>query len=238
MGAMAMAGKLMEITLTDGAATFAVMRLDPTTPKRVVLFGVGAGGDAGRHLGLMERLAADGAIVMAPHFARLLPPNVPAEDLEMRARRMRLALDAAVQPGLPVAGVGHSIGASMLLALAGGQMWTRGGEQLAIEPDARLERIVMLAPPTGFFRAPGALDAVRAPIMAWAGTADDVTPPAQVAFLRDTLGDRVPFETRMVEGAGHFSFMDQTPRGASEPHPDQPAFVAELADEICRFVAA
>jgi hypothetical protein len=32
--------------------------------------------------------------------------------------------------------------------------------------------------------------------------------------------------------------MNVTPRRSPEPHPDQPAFVAELADEICRFVAA
>ena len=155
----------------------------------------------------------------------------------MRARRMRLALDAAVRPGLPIAGVGHSIGAAVLLALSGGQMWMRGGGRLAIEPDARLERIVMLAPPTGFFRAPGALDAVRVPIMAWAGTADDVTPPAQVEFLRDALDGAVLFDMRIAEGAGHFSFMDVTPRRSREPHPDQPRFVTELGEEICRFVA-
>jgi pimeloyl-ACP methyl ester carboxylesterase len=227
----------MELTLTVGAETFRVLRIEPAHAKRVVLFGVGAGGNPERHLGLIERLAAGGAIVVAPHFERLYPPDAPPEAIEMRGRRMRLALDAAALPGLPVAGVGHSIGAAMLLALSGGQMWTRDARRLAIEPDERLQRIVMMTPPTGFFRAPGALDAVHIPIMTWAGTADDVTPPEQVEFLRDALAGVVPFDLRLAEGAGHFSFMDVT-SGRADPHPDQPAFVAELAEAVSRFVAA
>ena len=82
----------MELTLTDGAETFRVLRLEPVHLKRVVLFGVGAGGNPERHLGLIERLVEGGARVVAPHFERLKPPDVPPEDLEMRARRMRLAL--------------------------------------------------------------------------------------------------------------------------------------------------
>jgi predicted dienelactone hydrolase len=134
-------------------------------------------------------------------------------------------------------GVGHSIGAAMLLALAGGQVWTRPGQPLPITPDDRIERPALMAPTTGFFQAPGALDAVRMPILAWAGSKDVITPPAQAELLRDILGHRLPVELRVVEGAGHFSFMNVPPPQTIEPLSDRDAFLANLAAEISEFVA-
>ena len=40
-----------------------------------------------------------------------------------------------------------------------------------------------------------------------------------------------------MEGAGHFSFMDNPPPSVAETLPDRPAFLASLADEIAGFVA-
>ncbi|MGH8327113.1 MAG: alpha/beta fold hydrolase, partial [Steroidobacteraceae bacterium] len=153
---------------------------------------MGSGGNPERHRPLLAALADSGCIVVAPHFERLVSPSPTRDDLLVRARRLKLALDAVARPGLPVAGVGHSIGGAMLLALAGGEARTRGGDRLPITPDPRLERLVIFAPATDFFRGPKALDAVRIPIFAWAGARDEITPPEQTQFLRRTLNPHVP----------------------------------------------
>lgn len=227
---------MSRLTLEDGDETFAVTRLEASEPRRVVLFAVGGGGNPERHLPLLTHLAEHGSVAVAPHFERLMTPRVTDDQLLLRARRLRLALDAVAPPELPVVGVGHSIGTTALLALAGGRVWMRRDASLAIDLDERIARLVLLAPATDFFRAPGALDAVRTPILAWAATEDAITPPAQAEFLERALGARVPVEVRIAEGAGHFSFMNAPPPQSTEPLADRETFLADLASEICRFV--
>jgi len=89
-----------------------------------------------------------------------------------------------------VAGVGHSIGASTLLALSGAQMWLGPGRQVAVEPDARLSRPALLTAPIGFFQAPGALDAMHVPLQVWAGSEDTITLASHAV---ETVPDKVAF---------------------------------------------
>lgn len=224
--------------LKDGEQSFDVTVLEAAEPARVVLFAVGGGGNPERHLPLLEALAADGCTVVAPHFERItaLPPPSEAT-LLMRARRLRQALDAFARPGLPVAGVGHSIGTTMLLALAGGQAWTFAGDRLAIARDERIDHLALFAPATDFFRVQGALDAVRTPIVAWAGTKDLVTPVAQAKFLARELEGKAAIEVRVVEGANHFSFMHSLPPQTEDPLPHRERFLASLTAEVSSFLA-
>ncbi|WP_394845504.1 alpha/beta hydrolase [Pendulispora brunnea] len=226
---------MREISLSDANGSFAVTVHQGSSPSRVVLFAVGGGGDPQRHLPLLSALVECGCSVVAPHFARLGAPAPTDDELLLRAQRLRLALDVVARPGAVAVGVGHSIGAAMLLALAGGEVWMRPGHKLPIAGDARLARLALLAPATGFFGAPGALDNVRAPIAAWAGTNDAVTPPEQAQLLARALGTRVPVDVRVVEGAGHFSFMNTPPTHTTEPLPDRDAFLAQLTREVCAF---
>lgn len=226
---------LKTVSLMDDVP-FDVTRLDAAEPSRVVLFAVGAGGNPNRHLPLFRTLADGGCTVVAPHFERLISPIPTETHLLLRARRLRRALDSVVLPGLPVAGVGHSIGATILLALAGAAGWTLAGERLAIAHDPRLARLALFAPATDFFRTPGALDEVRATIFAWAGTNDSITPPTQVGLLKQASGARV--EVRIIEGAGHFSFMNTPPPQTSDPLADRDAFLTSLAADVCHFVTA
>lgn len=162
---------------------------------------------------------------------------MPGEtDLTLRARRLSHALDALVQSGETVAGVGHSIGAATLVALAGAQMWLGPGRRVNIAPDSRLTRLALLAPHTGFFQAPGALDAVRIPVLAWVGSEDSVTPPAQTEWLADTMRAWQAVDVRVTHGAGHFSFMDQPPPKTTESLADKQAFLREYSSEVCKFV--
>ena len=152
---------MKKYTLEDGAALFDVTAFHAEEPSRVVLFAVGGGGDPQRHLPLLMSLADCGCTVVAPHFERLVSPSPTADHLLLRARRLRLALDFVARAETPVAGVGHSIGTTMLLALAGARAWMGPGQPLAITPDSRLHRLALLAPATNYFRTPGALDGVN-----------------------------------------------------------------------------
>lgn len=227
---------MTKLTLQDGTASFDVTVLEADRPSRVVLFAAGGGGNPERHAPLLEALAARGCTVVAPHFERLTSPLVTDDLLLLRSRRLKLALDTVARPGSPIVAAGHSIGTAALLALAGGQLWMRPGAPLPIEPDARLERLALLAPATSFFRVPGALDAVRTPLLVWAATEDAVTPPAQAQLLADVLGGRLRVDLRIEQGAGHFSFMHVPPPQSTEPLPDRGAFLARLTAEVCDFL--
>ena len=222
--------------LKDGLESFDVTLLEASAPVRVVLFAVGGGGNPERHAPLLAALAAHGCSVVAPHFERFTSPRPSEAQLLLRGRRLRLALDLIARTGLPVAGVGHSIGATLLLALCGGQVWMGSEGPLAISTDARLERLALLAPATSFFQVPGALDAVCVPIQAWAGTQDVITPVEQTEWLQRALASRVSVETSICEGAGHFSFMHVPPPQSTEPLADRDAFLAGLTRDVCRFV--
>ena len=224
-------------TLRDGIDSFKVSVHGTSTGSPVVLFAVGSGGRPESLSTLLNTLAESGCRVVAPHFERLASTTPSEEELTLRARRLSLALDAFVEPSEKAIGVGHSIGAATLLAMAGAQMWSGPGRRIGIAPDGRLARLALLAPPTGFFQAPAAVDAVRIPVLAWVGSADRITPPAQIEWLARAMRDRNAVDVRITEGAGHFSFMDTAPPHTTEPLPDKRAFLRTYSSEIRRFVA-
>ena len=229
---------MARLSLLDGSTPFEATLLESPNPNRFALFAVGGGGNPERHLPLLTALADHGLTVIAPHFDRLLSPNVTEPDLLLRARRLRLAIDAIAPEKSPVIGVGHSIGTTILLAMAGAQAWLGPGRPLTIEPDERLQRLILLTPATGFFRAPAALDAVRIPIQAWAGTKDTITPPSQAQLLHQELHPRVPVDLHIEDGAGHFSFMHLPPPQVEETLADRDTFLARLTADVVRFATA
>ena len=223
-------------TLRDGPESFNVSVREATGASTAVLFAVGAGGNPEGHVTLLDALTESGCTVVAPHFQRLAS-SVPTEaELTLRARRLSRALDAFIQPGTIAVGVGHSIGATTLVALAGGQLWLGAGRRVNILTDTRLTRLGLLAPPTGFFQALGALDALNVPILAWVGSEDRITPPVQTEWLAHAMRDRQTVDVRVTDGAGHFSFMDQPPPQTVEPPPNKQEFLQEYSNELCKFV--
>ena len=222
--------------LRDGAESFIVSVYEAAENSSVVLFAVGAGGQPERHATLLNALTESGCTVVAPHFERLASLIPTEADLTLRARCLSLTLDAFVQPGATAAGVGHSIGAATLVALTGAQMWLGTGRRVDITPDSRLTRLALLATPTAFFQAAGALDAVRVPILAWVGSKDGITPPAQTEWLAYAMRDWQTVDVRVTDGADHFSFMDLPPPQTTEPLPNKQAFLQEHSSEVCKFV--
>ncbi len=227
---------MSKISLNDKGVPFDVTVFEAEKPNCAVLFAVGSGGNPERHITLLVSLAENGCTVVAPHFERLASPMPTQEELLLRARRLHLALDSVMRPNFRVVGIGHSIGATTLLALAGGQIWMGPGQPVPIKSDEHLERLVLMTPPTGFFQAPGALGNIHTPLQVWAGTKDTITPPAQAEFLKSTLQDQVPVELRIIEGAGHFSFVNTLPPQTTDPLPDREKFLADLAVEIRRYI--
>lgn len=223
--------------LQDGDESFnvSVHECDKNSPA--VLFAVGSGGQPERYSTLLEEIVRSGYTVIAPHFDRLVSPYPKEEELTLRARRLTLALDAFSQPDATVVGVGHSIGAATLVALAGAQMWLGVGRQVSITPENRLLRLALLAPPTGFFQAPGALDALKVPILVWVGSEDNITPPSQSEWLAQAMSNSQTADLRITNGAGHFSFMDLAPPNTIEPLDNKLEFIQEYSSEVSKFLA-
>ena len=210
-----------------------VLTLGPADPRRVVLFAAGAGGDPERHRPLLDQLAAHGCQVIAPYFERLVARE--ASTTQLRARPLGLidALHARAATGVPVAVVGHSIGGWAALCLAGATPWGRDGKPIDVPREPRVSRLVLYAPAAGWFQAPGALDHVTVPILAYAGELDAITPVPHALHLRTAPA---PVDVRVVPKAGHFSFMNVPPPGTTEdPAFDRDRFLADLADTTTEF---
>lgn len=202
--------------------------------RRVVLFAAGAGGDPERHRPLLKYLAAHGSQVIAPYFERLSPAEVPTAELLARPLGLVAALREHAAPDLPVAVVGHSIGGWAALCLAGAIPWARDGTPMDVPREPRVSRLALYAPAAGWFAAPGALDAVTAPTLVYAGELDPITPVEQIRHL-EKAPTRV--DVTVVPGAGHFSFMNMPPPGATEdPAFDRNRFLVQLARETRQFL--
>jgi pimeloyl-ACP methyl ester carboxylesterase len=225
--------------IRDGAETFNVMVVDANqSSKRLVFFAVGRGGNPERHLPLLRSVAALGCTVIAPQFD-MLTSLVPSKaELEKRVRRLETSAAQYLKAELPIIGIGHSIGTVKLLALAGGEAQTLAGDMVMSGSTLKFDRLALFAPPTDFFRRPGALKSVRVPIRIWVGAKDSITPPAQAQFLKEVLSLQGPIDICHDEEAGHFSHMDELPPNITDSHPNRSKFLASLANDVGRFVIA
>lgn len=221
------------ISLTHDSSSFNALYFNAEGASRAILFAVGSGGNPERHLPLLQHLHERGMTVIAPYFERLVTSGPDAGMLLDRAARLRAAFRHVHK--LQVAGIGHSIGATLLLAMAGGNMFTAPGAPLPVVPDTPMDKLVLFTPPTGYFDAPGALDKVLCPVQVWAGELDAVTPPVQLAVLQRRLPGRL--DARLVEHAGHFTFMNVLPPGMSDSMEDREKFLQHLAKEVETFVS-
>jgi len=145
--------------------------------------------------------------------------NGTVENLVNRPRHIRLTIDAVsadayfkdrVQPDT-TAVIGHSMGGYTALAVAGGQPWTEKGEKVAVESDGRVKALVLLAPATGWFTPEDALRSVNIPILLLVAEHDPFTPRWQGELVLDGVPDRSRVTYRVIENAGHFSFLSPFP---------------------------
>ena len=221
---------------SDGADPFDLTVIAAERPTCAVLFAAGRGGDPVRHLSLLQALAGAGCKVIAPHFDMfsLAPPG--RAELEPRLRRLEAAAREHAPTGLPLYGVGHSIGTVCLLVLAGATAHSLAGEAISFSSGVKISRLALFAPPTRFFWPPDALQAVRVPVSIRAGADDTVTPPDQAQFLQSRLESHTKACLRIDARAGHFTYMDTLPPNVTDPHPERSGFLEALARETAEFL--
>ena len=155
------------------------------------------------------------------------------ENLVNRPRHVRLTIDAVASDGVldrsvrpdHVAIIGHSMGGYTALAVAGGTPWAptkRTDRAITVEAvdvvtDPRVRTLVLLAPATAFFVLEGSLRRVTVPILLLSAEHDTVTARWQAELLLDRVPDRTQVTHRIVENAGHLSFLSPFPSPMKSP---------------------
>lgn len=229
---------MKKIIHNNGKGDFEFLFFEKSNPSCTVIFSAGSGGNPERHLPLLQSLVESGCKVIAPYFERLVSPIPSAQELYLRLTSLQTALDLANKLKLPIVGIGHSIGATLLLSLAGGRMWMNADKCLSIEKNEHIRKLVLFTPPTGFFQAPNSLNNIQIPIQAWGGTLDTITPPQQLEVFHRTLSNQAQVDIRLIEGAGHFTFMNILPPNMIDPMEKRDEFLTQLSSEVCKFVVS
>ena len=229
----------------------------------LVLISHGSGGSPATHRELACHLAGAGFVVGVPeHPFNNRSDNTRAESVQLLADRphhLRLVADWLFQsrhaPQLlqphRYAIIGHSLGAYTALAIAGGQPSSlphqssdRRAHLIPVTADARVQALVLLAPATPWFQAAGALRGVDQPILMIASYHDRMAP---YFFMCQLVLDGVPdpgkVDYRLVEQAGHYSFLSPWPDAlkspAIPPSQDPPGFDRRsFLDQLYRDIAS
>ena len=232
-------------------------------PWPVVVISHGSGGSGLTHRDLATHLARHGFLVLMPeHPGNNRDDNHLANSaaiLEQRPLDVTAALDwAGSAAGWPrqadlrrVGIVGHSLGGYTALALAGGRPTAFARETpdgrptvVAVMPDPRVTALVLLAPAAPWFLAEDSLTQVRTPILMLTGEHDRLTGD-HGDLIAARLPTTTPLHHRVVDGAGHFSFLapfppERTtpafPPSQDPPGFDRAAFHARLYPDVRGFL--
>jgi len=208
--------------------------LEAKHPSCTGVFVAGRGGNPGRHLALLRVLTELGCTMVAPHF-QMLASAVPTKaELDERVALLETVLGQYANE--KTIGVGHSIGGTLLLALAGGQALTHSAQGFGPKKRWKFDRLALLAPPLDFFLHPGALQSVDTPIYLRNGGMDVITPPGKALRFKQQFGQQGQIDFILDEQAGHFSYMDELPPQIEDTQPDRHRFLANLAIDIGHFL--
>lgn len=230
----------------------------------LVVISHGSGGSHYTHRRLARHLARRGFVVVVPlHPGNNRDDNSrvdTVENLVARPALVRAAIDralddAALGPHIDaraIAMVGHSIGGYTALAIAGarpsavpGDRVGQPADELDVVRDERVRALVLLAPATPWFMAPGALRDVRVPILMITGNRDVSTPAMHAEIVKRGVPSTTPLEHRVVHNAGHFAFLSPFPpemqRPGFLPAQDPPGFDRDpfqsvLGDDVAAFL--
>ena len=246
-------------TSNIGPYSFAATLDAPVAPGRhpLCLISHGGGGSHLLYRSIASHLAERGWIVVCPEHPydnRNDRSRVNTDEAARdRPRHIAHVIDALLAhtawgthvDASRIGMVGHSMGGFAALALAGGQPWSMARVPLDTVSDARIRGAVLLAPAIDWFRAPGALDGVRIPLLAMVGEHDPVTPAQRVQEVLEALPLSAPCTIEVVPGAGHFAFITPFPEALRRPDfppsvdpPgfDREQFSATLGPRIAQFL--
>ena len=224
--------------IQDNGREFTVTLLEGRQPSCVGVFAAGRGGSPVRHLPLLRALAQQGCTIIAPHFELLIPLTPSKEELDARIEMLETVLRLYSNAHQPMVGIGHSIGGTLLLTLAGGKALTASGHQLGTNLVWNFERLALLAPPVDFFLHPGALQSVDTQIYLRNGGKDTVTPPSKALQVKQIFEKQGQIELILDEEAGHFSYMDELPPQIEDSQPNREVFLVNLARDIAQYITS
>ncbi len=230
----------------------------------LVVISHGSGGSHLVYRTLGHYLASNGFVVgMLEHPFNNRNDNSlegTVENLSSRPRHIRSVIDwfyaePEFEPVLKpdaVCIVGHSMGGYTALAVAGGVPTSFPRESpdgefgpVSVSKDNRVKALVLMAPAAVWFRVEGALKDVDVPILMLAAEKDKYTPYFHSQIILDGLPDHTEIEHRIVENAGHFSFLSPFPAKMSgtaflpahdPPGFDRPLFHEALNVEVLDFL--
>jgi len=230
----------------------------------LVVISHGSGGSNVAYRTLAKSLAQDGFVVaLQLHPRNNRDDNSLADTdtlLENRPRELRAAIDCMFDSSNfrehlvrdTAAVIGHSMGGYTALALAGGRPIAGPHETedhrprvIRVDPDPRLKALVLLAPATPWFQAPGALRNVRLPILMRTADNDEHASGWFSEIVKRGVGEPRLVEHKVVANANHFAFLSPfppdmtTPDFAPSQDPpgfDRPRFLEQLANDISAFL--
>lgn len=196
----------------------------------LIVISHGSGGGNLLYRTLAHHLASNGFIVGMPeHPFNNFNNNTlegTVENLENRPRHIHTAIDwflenekfAVVLKANSISIIGHSTGGVTALSVAGGIPTSLPNEsldgqlkQINVAHYRKIKSLVLLAPGTVWFREKGALSGVDIPILMITAEKDQFIQPFHAQIVLDGVADSRKVEHRIVENAGHFSFLSPFP---------------------------
>jgi predicted dienelactone hydrolase len=231
----------------------------------LVLISHSSGGSHFDYRTLAKHLAGNGFIVGLPvHPFNNSEDNSlrsTAQILALRPKQLSSAIDwffespdfAHLLKADAVAVIGHSMGGYTALALAGGKPTSFPTESpdgvsrpVEVKADQRIKALVLLAPATIWYKSAGSLNQVNTPILMLVGEKDNITPQSLYSkIVINGLPDQSELQFRIVENAGHFSFLSPYPENwidgefpSSQDLPgfDRASFHQQMNGEILTFL--
>jgi len=223
--------------IPSGSTAFGpyTMTVSPEAPAAegqfpLVIISHGTGGSHLLYRTISTHLAQNGYVVAMLEHPGNNPNNNELEgsyeNLVNRPRHVRLTIDAVsadsqlshcVQPD-NVAIIGHSMGGYTALAVAGGTPWSETRQRVDVVSDPRVRALVLLAPATAWYITEDSLSNVSVPILMLIGEHDPYTPRWHADLVLDHVPDRSQVTFRVIENAGHFSFLSPFPLQMRNPN--------------------
>lgn len=232
----------------------------------LALISHGSGGGNLLYRTLAHYLARNGFIVGMPeHPFNNFSNNTlegTVENLENRPRHINIAIDwffesenfSRVIKSDAISIIGHSTGGCTALSMAGGIPTSLPNESLDGKPKEiivackrKISSLVLLAPGMVWFQAEKALSGVDIPILMIMAEKDQFIQSSQAQTLLDGVADRSKVTYKIVENAGHFSFLSPFPEfmitpdffpAQDPPGFDRQKYHDELNFEVLKFLLA
>ena len=186
---------------------------------RLVLLSHGNGGSHLLYPTIADYLAENGWVVaLVEHYGNNRKNNLLSnsdKNITLRTKHLSMSIDAVLQDETvgtfinsnSIAAIGHSMGGTSLLGLAGGRARSMLGKAIPTTADARVKALVLMAPGSGWFGAPNALEQVHQPILLLSAEHDLITPFWNAEIVLKGVADSAKIETKVIKNAGHFSFL-------------------------------